>query len=216
MISDADENAISHSLFNIAHESSHTAEVSFEYVTSLLLDLDFAQCIQRLNPFLSQSQISTAESLLVTALFCYNRAGLVARCIAIAADISDSLDRLTSIALDLRPEALSAMSLKSNSLAELLNTKRKYAKLEEGCVVYDPRFLLFEFTSNLVLRDSQVALVERFVEAYKSGGSLCHQLIMGAGKTTVIAPLLALILGSPSRLVVQVCCSAFGMQSLWF
>jgi hypothetical protein len=27
---------------------------------------------------------------------------------------------------------------------------------------------------------------------------------MGAGKTTVIAPLLALILGSPKRLVVQV------------
>ena len=71
-------------------------------------------------------------------------------------------------------------------------------------VEYDPRFLLFEFSANIILRDAQIRLVRTFVDAAEKGDSLCHQLIMGAGKTTVIAPLLALILGSPKRLVVQV------------
>ena len=46
--------------------------------------------------------------------------------------------------------------------------------------------------------------MRKFVDAYRSGGSLCHQLIMGAGKTTVIAPLLALLLGDGNTLVTQV------------
>lgn len=50
----------------------------------------------------------------------------------------------------------------------------------------------------------QVALVEKFVRTAKSGGSICHQMIMGAGKTTVICPLLALMLGDGRSLVVEV------------
>jgi hypothetical protein len=46
--------------------------------------------------------------------------------------------------------------------------------------------------------------VRRFVAAYARGDSMCHQLIMGAGKTTVIGPLLALLLGDGNTLVMQV------------
>ena len=42
------------------------------------------------------------------------------------------------------------------------------------------------------------------MSSFHSGASLCHQLIMGAGKTTVIAPLLALLLGDGNTLVTQV------------
>jgi superfamily II DNA or RNA helicase len=104
-----------------------------------------------------------------------------------------------------------SLALKASSLAELLCTRRGYtsdSKSNSGGdfmgIDYDPRFLVFEFTSNIMLRISQIKLVRRFMKAYESGGSLCHQLIMGAGKTTVIAPILALILGSPKQLVVQV------------
>lgn len=51
---------------------------------------------------------------------------------------------------------------------------------------------------------TQVALVRRFMDAYNSGGSLCHQLIMGAGKTTVVSPLLALLLGDGRTCITQV------------
>ena len=42
-----------------------------------------------------------------------------------------------------------------------------------------------------------------FVAAAKGGGSSCEQMIMGGGKTTVIGPLLALLLADGQSLVVQ-------------
>jgi len=69
---------------------------------------------------------------------------------------------------------------------------------------FDPRFLVFEFVWNLLLRPKQVEIVERFVREVRRGGSRVRQMIMGAGKTTVVAPLLALILGNNQTLVMQV------------
>ena len=69
---------------------------------------------------------------------------------------------------------------------------------------FDPRLLVFEFTHDLMLRDAQVALLARFLEAHRKGGSLCHQLIMGQGKTTVIAPLLGLMIADGNALVLSI------------
>lgn len=69
---------------------------------------------------------------------------------------------------------------------------------------YDPRFLLFEFTWNILLRSSQVAMVRQYVSTIRSGGSMVKQMIMGAGKTTVVCPLLTLMLGDGETLVLQV------------
>ena len=54
------------------------------------------------------------------------------------------------------------------------------------------------------MASSQVRLVETFVASIRRGEPLCHQMIMGAGKTTVIAPLLALLLADGRTLVTQV------------
>merc|ERR1712185_841406 len=69
---------------------------------------------------------------------------------------------------------------------------------------FDPRFLVFEFVWNLLLRPKQVEIVERFVREVRRGGSRVRQMIMGAGKTTVVAPLLALVLADGASLVVSV------------
>ena len=50
---------------------------------------------------------------------------------------------------------------------------------------------------------SQVELVDKFIQVLKNNGSVCHQMIMGAGKTTVVAPLLALILADGKSLVTS-------------
>ena len=73
----------------------------------------------------------------------------------------------------------------------------------EASVAYDPRLLGFEFISGFVLREQQVSLVQAFMGAVGAGRSQVHQMIMGGGKTTVIAPLLALLLADGDRLVVQ-------------
>ena len=53
-------------------------------------------------------------------------------------------------------------------------------------------------------RAPQVLLIDRFLEAQRTGRSLCHQLIMGQGKTTVIAPLLAIMLADGALSVISV------------
>lgn len=96
-------------------------------------------------------------------------------------------------------------AMQGESLAVNLATKRHYVDPSaDNRRVYDPRFLVFEFTWNIILRESQVKLVREFMDALRNNRSLVKQMIMGAGKTTTVGPLLALMLGDGKSLVVQV------------
>lgn len=86
----------------------------------------------------------------------------------------------------------------------MLATERQTVTRSDGRYVFDPRFLVFEFTYNMVLRGQQYQLILKFMDAARQGKSLCHQMIMGAGKTTVVGPLLALLLGDGQTLITQV------------
>ena len=54
-------------------------------------------------------------------------------------------------------------------------------------LVYDPRFLVFEFLLGFMLRRRQFELVSEFAQAAIEGRSSVNQMIMGQGKTTVSA-----------------------------
>ncbi len=56
--------------------------------------------------------------------------------------------------------------------------------------------------------------MNQFASAAKSGASSVRQMIMGAGKTTVIAPILALMLADGESLVFNVMPAALLEQSL--
>ena len=56
----------------------------------------------------------------------------------------------------------------------------------------------------MTLRQQQVRLITRFMEYLEVGESLCHQMIMGAGKTTIVGPMLALLLADGNSLITQV------------
>ena len=94
----------------------------------------------------------------------------------------------------------------SSSLAKLITSKRHYGSYSAGEATfsYDPRFLVFEFIFDILLRGRQVEMVNQFVADCTSGVSRVQQMIMGAGKTTVVGPLLALILADGKSLVTQV------------
>lgn len=65
----------------------------------------------------------------------------------------------------------------------------------------------FDKRVDLMLREAQMNLVDQFMDAVRDPtkkGAAVHQLIMGSGKTTVVAPLLALMLADGKALVVQV------------
>ena len=93
------------------------------------------------------------------------------------------------------------------ALAELMTARRCYMKGDpaaHGGVTFDPRLLAFEYAFNLLLRSQQVELVDQFVASAHAEQSRVNQMIMGQGKTTVVAPLLALMLGNNQTLVMQV------------
>ena len=71
------------------------------------------------------------------------------------------------------------LSTQSDNLAVTLAMKRFYTiKGNSGVDVYevDPRFLLFEFCHGLLLRPSQVHLVNKLLEEMEAGNSVCHQV----------------------------------------
>ena len=84
---------------------------------------------------------------------------------------------------------------------------------QSAVALYDPRFLVFEYIFDIMLRERQVEMVESFVTSCHQGDSRVQQMIMGAGKTTVVGPLLALILADGQALVTQVMPTALLEQS---
>ena len=68
----------------------------------------------------------------------------------------------------------------------------------------DPRMLLFEFLQGILLRKRQTELLSTFLKQRDTEASCVHQMLMGAGKTSVVGPLLALLLADGRSLVTQV------------
>lgn len=99
------------------------------------------------------------------------------------------------------------IKLQAAKVATDITSERHFMKSDDAnpnFITFDPRFLVFEFTYSILLRKSQVILVNKFMDALRNNRSMCHQMIMGAGKTTVVTPLLALMLADGKSLVTQV------------
>eukprot|EP00930_Biecheleria_cincta_P042954 TRINITY_DN29551_c0_g1_i1.p1 TRINITY_DN29551_c0_g1~~TRINITY_DN29551_c0_g1_i1.p1 ORF type:complete len:4122 (-),score=701.34 TRINITY_DN29551_c0_g1_i1:256-12621(-) len=102
------------------------------------------------------------------------------------------------------------LALRARAVAAELGASRHFVlnvrpssseKSRSQQAVYDPRLLVFEFLCNIILRESQVVLLQAFLSKVQAGLSVCQQMIMGEGKTTVIAPLLVLLLADSEKLV---------------
>jgi len=186
---------------SLAQSGGQTLTASIENLVALLMTPLFADELQLMNPLLSLQDTLQVETELVSALLRFCRAGHLSRTRGLVVQLLALLQGAARGGGSGDVEAtVMAVKLKAQAVAQSLCTRRAYV---DG-VSYDPRLLVFEFNCNLILRASQVKLVGKFVQAHKQGRSLCHQLIMGAGKTTVIAPLLAMVLASSDTAVVQV------------
>ena len=115
--------------------------------------------------------------------------------------------------------ALHVLGQSADKLAGMLAAKRYFLPTESGdksggeALSFDPRFLAFEHAGRFMLRKAQVELVRDLYKQAMVSKSTCQQMLMGGGKTTVIGPMLALLLGAAKprddkqaegRLVVQV------------
>ena len=167
----------------------------FEYLVTSLLSTGMDADMMLHNPFLTPQQILVIRDITVAIMFHTNRIGQINRCLIEAFDLMKLLRSLQKVGSSGRGPAdvtlKQALILKATTLASNLATKRHYLREsrrnEKNIPVFafDPRYAVFEFSDNLVLRDSQISLVDRYVQQTQvEGKSLCSQMLMGAGKVS--------------------------------
>ena len=172
------------------------SEAWIELLLQCTMSIEGVDKLVRLNPFISRDQAESIISLCVLFMFVSNRIDHVERCLSTARAVLKSSSSTGE-----------KDRLQSEKLAQLLRTKRHYISNN----TFDPRLLAFEFIHNIILRKSQVELINTFKQKIKSQQSTCHQMLMGSGKTTVVAPLLCLILNKFATLTTQVYLVRFGI-----
>eukprot|EP01050_Picozoa_sp_SAG11_P001055 SAG11_NODE_43_length_20795_cov_11.860456_3_plen_1106_part_00 len=196
---------IEHLIFMLGQQSREESIISFEMLVALLMCSSGSDDLMQLNPCLTRESAQLVQSMTAAIMLVVNRLALAIRCRDMAQSVLITLQNLEQNLATMDPDHVKReILLKSTTLASALVTKRQCFEDEAGKFYYEPRFLVFEFVHNIMLRKQQHGLVVKFIDSVAHGKSLCHQMIMGAGKTTVVGPLLALLLGDGTRLLMQV------------
>lgn len=186
--------------------------VWIEFLFGILISTKGEEDLRNLNPFLSKDMVRSIFSLVTLTMMRANRLGHTNRCIGMAINLEKMLETLLSmkpIDLKCKEEVLTPkLTQLVEELGKNITMGRYYMNktVNNGEVGYafDPRYLVFEFVWNIQLRKKQVSIINDFRNSLQNGNSKVKQMIMGAGKTSVVAPLLALIVADGKSLVLSV------------
>lgn len=197
-----------------AQRAHISTDVLLAAVTSAVAEADLA----RANPFVAKP-LEYLQQTAALLLRC-SRSAQLRRARGAARGVAALLEQLLA-AQDLATPGTTALlqrlAQEQGALAAILASQRHYAQSEgEGAsatLALDPRFLLSEFLFDILLRRRQVEIVTQMASAAAAGQSKVQQMIMGAGKTTVVGPLLSLLLADGDQLVVQVMPTALLAQT---
>ena len=175
---------------------------SLELLAELLMSPDGEDVLRDLNPLLSDVEAYDLLDRTAAMLLRVSRTAHAARALVMAKQLQKELAAGGAGEAGGGGEA----AVIAEQLAAALVVRRAHISPSDDTPeqhTFDPRLLLFEFATGFVLRPPQVALVATLAASAQSGQSVCNQMLMGEGKTTVISPLLALLLGN-SQLVIQI------------
>ena len=227
--SNPDQDTIARYRYILRRYASQTIVVDINYVVATLLSRYAESDLHVANPFLKNSKDVLAQ--VAHIMLRSSRVSHANRAVSQAITLRSLLQHLVEGRHTLTTPAREALTHSfttgdssatierlnhvSAALAEALTCRRHYIRAQEGRSdkIFDPRFLLFEYMFDILLRKRQVEMVDSFVSSARAGSSHVQQMIMGAGKTTVVGPLLALILADGDSLVVQVMPTALLEQS---
>ncbi len=167
---------------------------------------DISGDLRKCNPFLAADEAAGIICAIVLLQMTYCRISQANLALQQCRSVIKAVKALQSAQDNAsRTRFCKELSALTELLAATLVMQRYYSKkLNDGLFEIDPRFLLFEFCHGLILRPSQVILVRKLMKDIGEGRSVCNQMIMGAGKTTVVGPLLAMLLASDSSLIFEV------------
>jgi hypothetical protein len=163
--------------------------------------------LRKCHPFLDNEDSNSILTATILLLITYCRISMANLAIMQCRSVLKVLHSLANNTLSTieKQRGLKELSALSELLATTLTTQRYYTNtISKGIYEIDPRFLLFEYSHGLILRASQVILLRKLIRDIREGKSVCTQMIMGAGKTTVVGPMLAMLLASQKSLIVEV------------
>lgn len=167
---------------------------------------DVAADLHRCNPFLQEEDVIGVQTATLALMLVYSR---ISQSNVVLLQLRGILKTLSALKAAANPKDTPALLKELLALSELcgatITMPRNFCQAVSSSVFeVDPRFLLFEFCHGITLRPSQVVLVRKLMTDMAEGRSACTQMIMGAGKTTVVGPLLAMLLASERSLVMEV------------
>jgi hypothetical protein len=183
--------------------SFHTFQ-TLEFLVSAVASDDLPCDLRRCNPFLEAQDCHGIHCCLILLMMVFCRVSQCNAAIIQCSSVIKVLETLqkTTTQTERYFKELAALS---EMLGNTITMKRTYViNSKPGLFEVDPRFLLFEFCHGIILRPSQVVLVRKLVADMSQNKPACTQMIMGAGKTTVVGPLLAVLLSSHKSLVMEV------------
>ncbi|CAE7697283.1 unnamed protein product [Symbiodinium sp. CCMP2456] len=177
----------------LGRHCGHVPRLAFSDLLRVLMaeEPHSTDALQRANPMLKEGDMEALMEKAVDGLCRGVRIGQACRSLALVTKLSAAAATKDS----------TEVAVLQAQLAAQLCAERFFCKVRSQMICLDPRLLVFEFLCNIMLREGQVRLLGTFLHRAAGGQSLCHQMIMGAGKTTVITPLLVLLLATSQRLV---------------
>ncbi len=185
--------------FDILRLAGFRERVDANYILGAYLSTEFGSDMSKLNPFLSPEDILKIECLALYFMLFINRVGAAERARVAVLDLRQALIDLGAAPND--PGLIRQLEQNQNAVIDSISVARSFIKPDQS---FDPRLLVFEYLTNMVLRKAQVVLINQFLSTVREGKSCINQMLMGGGKTTVIAPLLALMLSDGNRAMYQV------------
>lgn len=191
--------------------------VTFDFLTSLLASNTFEADLRARNPFVVDVNPNLVERISLILFLC-SRIVHLNRSVQAARALVKHFDTLVVPQKgDEYFRRVKQTCQASRDLADLLLSKRFYlhgnAQGDLKKWQFDPRFLVFEYVFDILLRGRQVQMIDSFTTSLAKGNSRVQQMIMGAGKTTVVGPLLTYILADKEHLVTHVMPTALLEQS---
>ena len=152
----------------LSRVSSTEAFLAIEFVIALLTCSQADTDMQQVNPFVNSAQ--TQELLVLTslALVHANRLGHVNRVLSASRKVRKMVTELHSLAPNSRSVADLKQRLKQKveGISENLIASRYYMTADRK---FDPRYLVFEFIWNIMLREAQVEMIDEFMKVV-----ICH------------------------------------------
>jgi len=213
--------------FSLRQLCESEVKITIHYLVGSVISARYMKDVQALNPYLSQSKVERLMHI-VTVLMLYTcridqtnwaLEGLESLVYKLskcknggssrpgAAELIKEADGLAMKISNARHYFQIKKELNSQIRMNADDTYAANVALQEkgkARQYFDPRYLVSEYALGFLLRKKQVRLIRTFMEYEGNKKSRVEQMIMGAGKTTVVGPMLALMCADGHRFVIQI------------